>query len=49
MNTTNTNGTASFTLPHNFISIDVTGPTLLYFYSDVAKEDQGFFIEYWYV
>ena len=31
------------------ISLRVTGPTLLYFYSDAAKEDQGFYIEYWYV
>lgn len=39
----------NFTLPMNYISLIVTGPTLLYFYSDLAKEDAGFFIEYWYV
>lgn len=39
----------SFIVPTNYISLHVTGPTLLYFYSDVAAEAQGFYIEYWYV
>lgn len=39
----------SLELPMNYISLHVTGPTLLYFYSDVSAETQGFYIEYWYV
>ena len=45
----NTSDIENFTLPMKFISLHVTGPTLLYFYSDVAKEERGFLIEYWYV
>ena len=46
MNSDNTSGIA---LPMKFVSLRVTGPTLLYFYSDMAIEEQGFLIEYWYV
>lgn len=42
-----TSGIESLTLPPNFISLHVTGPILLYFYSDAAKDEQGFYIEYW--
>lgn len=49
MNNDNTSGIENFTLPMKFISLHVTGPTLLYFYSDMGKEAQGFLIEYWYV
>ena len=43
------NDTNRISMPMQFISIDVTGPTLLYFYSDAGETEQGFFIEYWYV
>lgn len=39
----------NFTLPMDFILLHVTGPTLLYFYSDAAVQAHGFYIEYWYV
>lgn len=42
-----TTSSESFIVPPNYISLHVTGPTLLYFFSDVAAEAQGFYIEYW--
>jgi len=42
-----TSGVEGFSQPLDFISLHVTGPILLYFYSDLAKYNQGFYIEYW--